>query len=309
MGVVLLVGCAGLVTLDADGVPTSDYVIGQSDARDGQEALDRHFPAGSGAPAYLLVPDINSDEAQTRVAALYGVQSVSEAAEAETPVAEGHALIEVTLTDDPYSDAAENTVREMRDQIGDLGGMVGGTTATDLDTKKTSVADRSVIIPVVLLVISVMLMLLLRAVVAPLVLLATTVLSFGTALGVGAALFAAFGFSGSDPSVPPYTFVFLVALATVASFQIVGTLLVFGLLIGPPATAVLLVRGIGRVMVLAAVLGVVQVYVGLLVSWYAETAAGATITLLGGLTFFVVLAVREVVCRVHPANANDNHLQ
>ncbi|MGO3099459.1 MMPL family transporter [Corynebacterium variabile] len=213
VGLVLLVGCAGLVTLDADGVPTSDYVIGQSDARDGQEALDRHFPAGSGAPAYLLVPDINSDEAQTRVAALYGVQSVSEAAEVETPVAGGDALLEVTLTDDPYSEAAENTVREIRDQIGDLGGMVGGTTATDLDTKNTSVADRSVIIPVVLLVISVMLMLLLRAVVAPLVLLATTVLSFGTALGVGAALFAAFGFSGSDPSVPLYAFVFLVALA------------------------------------------------------------------------------------------------
>lgn len=214
VGLVLLVGCAGLVTLDADGVPTSDYVIGRSDARDGQEALDRHFPAGSGAPAYLLVPDINSDEAQTRVAALCGVQSVSEAAEAETPVAEGDALLEVTLTDDSYSDGAENTVREIQDQIGDLGGMVGGTTATDLDTKNTSVADRSVIIPVVLLVISVMLRPLLRAVVAPLVLLATTVLSFGTALGVGAALFAAFGFSGSDPSVPLYAFVFLVALAT-----------------------------------------------------------------------------------------------
>ncbi len=114
---------------------------------------------------------------------------------------------------------------------------------------------------------------------------------------------------GLRPGFAHVAMLILVALATVASFQIVGTLLVFGLLIGPPATAVLLVRGIGRVMVLAAVLGVAQVYVGLLVSWYAETAAGATITLLGGLTFLVVLAVREVVCRVHPANANDNHVQ
>lgn len=113
---------------------------------------------------------------------------------------------------------------------------------------------------------------------------------------------------GLRPGFAHVAMLILVALATVASFRVVGTLLVFGLLIGPPATAVLLVRGIGRVMVFAAVLGVAQVYVGLLVSWYAETAAGATITLLGGLTFLVVLAVREVLCRVHPTNANDNHV-
>lgn len=114
---------------------------------------------------------------------------------------------------------------------------------------------------------------------------------------------------GLRPGFAHVAMLILVALATVASFRVVGTLLVFGLLIGPPATAVLLVRGIGRVMVFAAVLGVAQVYVGLLVSWYAETAAGATITLLGGLTFLMVLAVREMVCRVHPAKANDNHVQ
>ncbi|WP_297008395.1 zinc ABC transporter permease AztB [uncultured Corynebacterium sp.] len=114
---------------------------------------------------------------------------------------------------------------------------------------------------------------------------------------------------GLRPGAAHVAMLVLVALATVVSFQVVGTLLVFGLLIGPPATAVLLVRGIGRVMLLAAVLGVVQVYVGLLVSWYAETAAGATITLLGGLTFLVVLAIRDAVCRVHSAIANDNHIQ
>lgn len=113
---------------------------------------------------------------------------------------------------------------------------------------------------------------------------------------------------GLRPGAAHVAMLVLVALATVVSFQVVGTLLVFGLLIGPPATAVLLVRGIGRVMLLAAVLGVVQVYVGLLVSWYAETAAGATITLLGGLTFLVVLAIRDAVCRVHSAIANDNHI-
>lgn len=215
VGVVLLLlaGCAGLATLDADGVPTSDYVIGQSDARDGQDTLDRHFPAGAGAPTYVLVPEENRDAVDTAIAALDGVQSVGDGAGRGPSVVDGQALLEVTLADSPYSDAAEDTVREIRAEVGDLGALVGGTTATELDTKETSVADRAVIIPVVLLVITVMLALLLRSVVAPLVLLATTVLSFGTALGIGAAVFALVGSSGSDPSVPLYAFVFLVALA------------------------------------------------------------------------------------------------
>ena len=212
-GLLLIAGCAGLLTLDADGVPTSDYVLGQSDARDGQSALDRHFPAGAGAPTYVLVPEENSGEVRDTVEALSGVQSVSSSSGDVARVVNGDVLLEVTLTDSPYSDAAENTVKEIRDDVGGLGAMVGGTTATELDTKETSVADRTVIIPIVLLVITVMLALLLRAVVAPLVLLATTVLSFGTALGISAVIFTLVGFSGSDPSVPLYAFVFLVALA------------------------------------------------------------------------------------------------
>ncbi|MEJ6550864.1 MMPL family transporter [Corynebacterium sp. USCH3] len=213
VGLLLLAGCAGLATLDADGVPTSDYVIGQSDARDGQAVLDRHFPAGAGAPTYVLAPAASRDAVETRVDALDGVQSVGDGQAGGPSVVDGEVLLEVTLTDSPYSDAAEDTVREIRDEVGQYGALVGGTTATELDTKETSVADRTVIIPVVLLVITLMLALLLRAVVAPLVLLATTVLSFGTALGIGAAIFALVGFSGSDPSVPLYAFVFLVALA------------------------------------------------------------------------------------------------
>ncbi|MGV0868911.1 zinc ABC transporter permease AztB [Corynebacterium kalidii] len=114
---------------------------------------------------------------------------------------------------------------------------------------------------------------------------------------------------GLRPGVAHLGMLVLVALATVASFRVVGTLLVFGLLIGPPATALLLVRGIGRVMVTAAVIGVAQVYLGLVVSWYAETAAGATVTLLGGVGFLAVLAVKTLLCRVGSRTANENHYQ
>ncbi|KAA9393324.1 metal ABC transporter permease [Kocuria coralli] len=98
----------------------------------------------------------------------------------------------------------------------------------------------------------------------------------------------------------------LTALATVASFQIVGTLLVFGLLIGPPATVTLVARTIPAIMAGAALLGVTQIYAGLLISWYAETAAGATIALLSASTFFVSLLVKRTVYRVRSSNSNEN---
>lgn len=90
----------------------------------------------------------------------------------------------------------------------------------------------------------------------------------------------------------------LIALATVVSFQVVGTLLVFGLLIGPPATATLLCRSIPAIMFTGALLGVVQTYFGLLISWYAGTAAGATITLVSATTFFLVLLGKQLKAKV-----------
>ncbi|NYH51081.1 MULTISPECIES: zinc ABC transporter permease AztB [Nocardiopsis] len=70
----------------------------------------------------------------------------------------------------------------------------------------------------------------------------------------------------------------LVTLAVVASFHVVGTLLVFGLLIAPPAAAALWARSVAAIMLGAAVLGSASVLLGLLLSWHWETAAGATIT-------------------------------
>ena len=76
-----------------------------------------------------------------------------------------------------------------------------------------AIADQRLIIPLVLLAILVILMLLLRAIVAPLVLIASVVLSFAAALGVSTLVFEyVFGFPGADPSVPLFGFVFLVAL-------------------------------------------------------------------------------------------------
>ncbi|MEV1092017.1 zinc ABC transporter permease AztB [Streptomyces microflavus] len=79
----------------------------------------------------------------------------------------------------------------------------------------------------------------------------------------------------------------LLGLAIVASFHIVGTLLVLGLLIAPPAAALPWARSVRGVMVLAALVGTLATFGGLLLSWHLSTAAGATVAALAVSLFFV----------------------
>lgn len=226
----LLAMGAGLVGLKADGVPQSDLVIGSSQARDGQDVLADHFPGGSGSPAQVIGAEADLDRLVDAITAVDGVDGVVAAAK-DSPsgtvsvtgdgapgsptVSRGDVLLEATLSDPADSDAAEQTVRELRTAVErvDPDAIVGGVTATAVDTNDTGIRDRSVIIPVVLVVILLILMLLLRSIVAPLVLIGSVIVSFAAALGVGALVFDhVFHFPGADPSVPLYSFVFLVAL-------------------------------------------------------------------------------------------------
>lgn len=99
---------------------------------------------------------------------------------------------------------------------------------------------------------------------------------------------------GFRPRLAHVVLLALVVLAVVASFRIVGTLLVFGLLVAPSATAYLFGRSIVPSMILATLFGWSAVVVGLLVSWHANTAAGATIAGLAVLQFFLIAGVRAV---------------
>jgi RND superfamily putative drug exporter len=91
--------------------------------------------------------------------------------------------------------------------------LVGGNTAINLDVRNASAHDRLVIIPVILAVVFLILALLLRALIAPIMLIATVVLSFAAALGVSSLMFNhVFNFGGADTSFPLFVFVFLVAL-------------------------------------------------------------------------------------------------
>jgi ABC-type Mn2+/Zn2+ transport system permease subunit len=86
----------------------------------------------------------------------------------------------------------------------------------------------------------------------------------------------------------------LVTLSIVGSFQTVGTLLVFGLLVGPAATAALLVKRVPSMMLTAAVIGMLSVVLGLVLSYHADTSGSATMAVLPIVLFFVVLAVRRL---------------
>jgi ABC-type Mn2+/Zn2+ transport system permease subunit len=97
----------------------------------------------------------------------------------------------------------------------------------------------------------------------------------------------------------------LIAAAVIGSFQSVGTLLVFGLLVGPPATAALVVRTVPRMMAVAAAISVVSVWLGLLLSYHLGTAGSATMALVPILGFFVTLAWTTLRARRAPEPDSD----
>lgn len=232
---VLLLACSlGLLGLRASGVAQSDLVLGASEARDGQKVLAEHFPGGSGSPVQVIVPQDRLEAVASALAADGRISSTSVVskdspsgtiplpkpdrgpfAQAEPSVSKGDVLVQATLQQAADSLEAEQTVVELREKLHalDPGIVVGGVTATDLDTNTTGERDRAVILPLVLLVITVILALLLRSLLAPLLLTLTTVVSFAAALGISSLVFNhLLDLPGSDPTVPLYGFVFLVAL-------------------------------------------------------------------------------------------------
>ena len=86
----------------------------------------------------------------------------------------------------------------------------------------------------------------------------------------------------------------LIALTVIVSFQTVGTLLVFGMLLAPSGAGALIARRIEAMMAWAALFGAVSVYVGLLVSYHFNIAAGSMIVLVSTLIFFIVFSVQNI---------------
>jgi RND superfamily putative drug exporter len=203
-----------------------DYSIGgffktEVESVEGFEVLGESFPEGALAPTSILVvreggaaTDEDLATVRERLQGIDGVASVSEPQRSEDAAI---GKIDVTFEDDPYSEAALARVDTLRESVSDLPGgataLVGAGSAVQQDFNDAAARDMRVIVPVTLLVITIILGILLQAIVAPLVLIATVMASFFGTLGLSIFFFVEVqGTEGVDASLPTFAFIFLVAL-------------------------------------------------------------------------------------------------
>lgn len=220
----LVAALAFAPSLNTGGLSMTDGFTTKTDSVIGLEVLSEHFPAGEGDPTLVVVKEA---EAQAVRDALTGIDGVGEISQTMVPgttmpgatpvpmVVEGYVQLEVVLDKQADSLEAQAYIPGIREAAhsGSETALVGGTTATNFDIQTTNVNDRNKIIPIALLVIGVILALLLRSILAPVVLILTTVLSFGATLGLCHLAFTyLFDFKGTDGAFPLFAFVFLVAL-------------------------------------------------------------------------------------------------
>ena len=209
---VLAVGALGLLTMDT-GLTQADAYRDEVESLAGQEVLAKSFPAGASAATDVIVPRGGDVDAVT--SALEQADGVAGVLPTDTSGERG-TLLNAVLEPEPYSTAAFDLIPGLRatvKQAGGAGVLVGGPSAVEYDVRRAASRDTRVIIPIALVVVLLVLIVLLRSLLAPLLLIATVILSFTAALGISLLVFdVIFGFAGVDPSFPLFAFIFLVAL-------------------------------------------------------------------------------------------------
>jgi putative drug exporter of the RND superfamily len=207
----LVVLALGLTQLEL-GLAEGEQFAGEVEAVEGAEVLARSgFAGGGGGPLQIVVPDAGRAGAVAEaVGSLDGVARVGEPEQGEPG-----ARLDVSLAVDPYGERALALVPQVRRAAreADSSALVGGSLTEDYDTREAAERDNLLVMPAALAVVLLILFALLRAVVLPLLLIATVVLSFAAAFGVGVlASDLVFGFAGMETTLPLIAFVFLVAL-------------------------------------------------------------------------------------------------
>ncbi|MGW2013744.1 MMPL family transporter [Streptomyces sp. NPDC001927] len=211
------VAVTGVLALSAVGIDMglrqADMFQDKPESVVAQDRISAHFPSGSSDPAKVVTKADRAGEVKAAAAAVEGVSRVEDGERTQ----DGElATLAVVLADAPDSQGAKDAVDAVREAVHTVDGadaLVGGTTAQTLDTQRAADRDLKTVIPVVLAVVLLVLMWLLRSLVAPVLLLATVVLSYFGALGASNLLFEhVLGYAGVDWSIPLMGFVFLVAL-------------------------------------------------------------------------------------------------
>ena len=210
--VILGILALGLTGLKASGLTAAESFVGHHpDSVVGQAVISQNFPAGAGQPVVVVSDVAQATQVEAAFKATPGITSVT-----QPVIREGHAFLQGTLTSGTDSQAAFGTIDKVRAAVHAVPGaqaMVGGNTAVTLDIASAADHDRNLIIPIILVLVFVILGLLLRAIIAPIMLIATVVLSFSAALGVSSLFFNhVFNYGNADNSFPLFVFVFLVAL-------------------------------------------------------------------------------------------------
>ncbi|RIJ71121.1 MMPL family transporter [Nakamurella silvestris] len=217
--VVLALLCIAVPSFKASGTSQTDVFLTDVDSVPGQQVLVDHFAeiAGAGEPVVVIASEGVAATLPEAIGADDRVSSATVLTDAAgaTVVVDGRVEISVVLNIPASSPQAASAVTDLRQIVhaADPAALVGGDAAIQLDTTDVAQSDLKLIIPIVLLVVLLVLILLLRSLVAPLLLVFATVLSFGASLGVAALIFNhVLDYPGADPAVPLFSFVFLVAL-------------------------------------------------------------------------------------------------
>ncbi|MBI1350023.1 MAG: MMPL family transporter [Actinomycetales bacterium] len=205
--VILATGAIGLQV----GLSQNEQFRVKPEAVLGQETLARSFPAGASAPAAVLTNPASVDAITAAATSTPGVVSVTPG-----PSAGDVAQLDVVLSAEPGTAESYDEVRALRDAVAAVPGadaVVGGDTATRLDSRDAATRDATVIIPIVLLLVLSVLVLLLRSLLAPVFLVATVLGTFFAALGASWWIFTnVLGYPALDNAVLILAFLFLVAL-------------------------------------------------------------------------------------------------
>ncbi|MGK5684067.1 MMPL family transporter [Actinoplanes sp. URMC 104] len=202
--------CIGL-TGNTGALREQDQFLSAPESVTGFTVLRQNFPELGGQPMTIYTRPAYQERVLDVVRRIPGV------AQAEPgQTVQGWTDISVYPTDAPDTVAEYDTIKRVRTAVHAVNGaeaIVGGPSAENLDTEVTTSRDEKLVIPLVLAVVLIVLGLLLRAIVAPLILMATVIVSFAAAFGGSVFVFETIlGFKGVDYSVPLLAFLFLVAL-------------------------------------------------------------------------------------------------